>query len=126
MSIEELDLEQAAQELAEKKAKIKASQERLAKRIKPDQDRVKELEERISKLAQAGDNISGDWHVKVTPGKKVNTEKLAEAYPQKEFPQVWKSEILGGKVKDMIGADEYSRYQLPTGKATITITNVAD
>lgn len=119
-------LEEMAAELSATRAKIKASQDRLAKRIKADQDRVKELEAAIAKKAQVGDNIEGDWHIKLTPGVRINTEKLAEAYPQSEFPSVWKSEVQAGKVKNMIGADEYSRYQLPTGKNTLTITNVSE
>ena len=126
MSTEEFDLEAAAQELAEKKGKIKAAQDRLAKRIKPDQDRVNELEQQIALNAQPGDNLAGDWHVKVTPSKDLAKDKLAEAYPQKDFPNLWKTEILGGEVKKMIGENEYDVFRIPNGKATITITNVAE
>lgn len=123
---EQIDLEAAAKELAEKKQKIKAAKDRLAKRIKPDEDRVKELEKQIALNTPEGDNVVGDWHIKSTPGVRVDKDKLAEAYPQTEFPNLWKSEVLAGKVLDFIGKDEYSRFQLPTGKYTISVSDVSD
>lgn len=123
---EKIDLEAAANELAEKKQKIKAAKDRLAKRIKPDEDRVKELEKQIALNTPEGDNVVGDWHVKVTPSKDLAKTKLAEAFPQEDFPQLWKSEILGGEVKKMIGETDYNVYRIPNGKATITVTNVSD
>lgn len=123
---EKIDLEAAAKELAEKKQKIKAAKDRLAKRIKTDEDRVKELEKQIALNTPEGDNVVGDWHVKVTPSKDLAKTKLAEAFPQEDFPQLWKSEILGGEVKKMIGETDYDVYRIPNGKATITVTNVSD
>lgn len=123
---EKIDLEAAAKELAEKKQKIKAAKDRLAKRIKTDEDRVKELEKQIALNTPEGDNMVGDWHVKVTPSKDLAKTKLAEAFPQEDFPQLWKSEILGGEVKKMIGETDYDVYRIPNGKATITVTNVSD
>lgn len=120
------DLEAAAKELAEKKQKIKAAKDRLAKRIKTDEDRVKELEKQIALNTPEGDNMVGDWHVKVTPSKDLAKTKLAEAFPQEDFPQLWKSEILGGEVKKMIGETDYDVYRIPNGKATITVTNVSE
>lgn len=126
MSDEEFDLEAAAKELAETRGKVKAAKDRLAKRIKPDETRIKELEQQIALNAEPGDNLAGDWHVKMTPSKDLAKDKLAEAYPQKDFPNLWKTEILGGEVKKMIGENEYDVFRIPNGKATITITNVAD
>lgn len=126
MTEEAFDLESAAAELAEKRDKVKAAKARLAKRIKPDEDRIKELESQIAQNALAGDNIAGDWHLKVTHSKDLAKDKLAEAYPQDEYPQLWKSEILGGEVKKMIGENEYDVYRIPNGKATITVTNVSE
>lgn len=123
---EKIDLEAAAKELAEKKQKIKAAKDRLAKRIKTDEDRVKELEKQIALNTPEGDNMVGDWHVKVTPSKDLAKTKLAEAFPQEDFPQLWKSEILGGEVKKMIGETDYDVYRIPNGKATITVTNVSE
>src|SRR5699024_7964049 len=126
MSTEEFDLEAAAKELAEARAKVKAAKDRLAKRIKPDETRIKELEQQIALNAEPGDNLAGDWQEKMTPSKDLAKDKLAEAYPQKDFPNLWKTEILGGEVKKMIGENEYDVFRIPNGKATITITNVAD
>lgn len=123
---EKIDLEAAAKELAEKKQKIKAAKDRLAKRIKTDEDRVKELEKQIALNTPEGDNMVGDWHVKVTPSKDLAKTKLAEAFPQEDFPQLWKSEILGGEVKKMIGETDYNVYRIPNGKATVTVTNISD
>ena len=123
---ENINLEEAAAELAQTRAKVKAAKERLAKRIKPDENRIKELEKQIALNTPEGDNVVGDWHIKSTPGVRVDKDKLAEAYPQTEFPNLWKSEVLAGKVLDMIGRDEYSRYQLPTGKYTISVSDVSD
>lgn len=123
---EKIDLEAAAKELAEKKQKIKAAKDRLAKRIKPDEDRVKELEKQIALNTPEGDNVVGDWHIRNTPGRRVVKEKLAEAYPQDEYPSLYKTELQAGKVKAMIGEDEYWRYAVPTDKPVITITDVSD
>lgn len=122
----EFDLESAAEELAEKRAKVKAAKARLAKRIKPDEDRIKELEHEISRAAQVGDNVAGDWHVRVTPSKTLMKDKLAEAYPQTQYPNLWKSEILGQKVQDFVGKDEYDKYRIENGKATVTVTDLSD
>lgn len=123
---ENINLEEAAAELAQTRAKVKAAKERLAKRIKPDENRIKELEKQIALNTPEGDNVVGDWHIKSTPGVRIDKDKLAEAYPQTEFPNLWKSELLGGKVLDFIGKDEYSRFQLPTGKYTISVSDVSD
>ena len=123
---ENINLEEAAAELAQTRAKVKAAKERLAKRIKPDENRIKELEKQIALNTPEGDNVVGDWHIKSTPGVRIDKDKLAEAYPESEFPNLWKSEVLAGKVLDFIGKDEYSRYQLPTGKYTITVSDVSD
>lgn len=120
------DLETIAAELARTKAKIKAAEERLAKRTKPDKDRVKELEAQLTKHAHVGDNTFGNWHVKNTPSKDLAKDKLAEAYPQDEYPELWSSNILGGEVKKMIGENEYDAYRIPNGKSTITVTDVSD
>lgn len=126
MSTEEFDLEAAAKELAEARAKIKAAKDRLAKRIKPDETRIKELEQQIALNAEPGDNLAGDWHVKVTPSKDLAKDKLAEAYPQEEFPELWKSELIGSRVSDKFGKEAYDVFRIPNGKATITPTYVAE
>ena len=122
---ENINLEEAAAELAQTRAKVKAAKERLAKRIKPDENRIKELEKQIALNTPEGDNVVGDWHIKSTPGVRIDKDKLAEAYPESEFPNLWKSEVLAGKVLDFIGKDESSRYQLPKGKYPISVSDVS-
>lgn len=120
---ETVDLTEAAETVAELREKIAKAEARFTSRMKKDREALAEAEATLAKHAPVGSSVQGSKQVRITPGKKIDKQKLAENFPQDEFPQFWTSSIAASEVKKEIGENEYSRYQLPSGKSTITITD---
>lgn len=116
-----VDIEALAIEREELEASLEKSRQTYESRTKAKRDRLAEVEALIAKSAPAGDSEHGSKAVRVTHLVTVDKDKLAENYPQDKYPDLWKSEVQATKVKNRIGADEYARYQIPTGKAKITV-----
>lgn len=116
-----VDIEALAIEREELEASLEKSRQSYESRTKAKRDRLAEVEAQIAKSAPAGDSEHGSKAVRVTHLVSPDKAKLAENYPQDEYPELWKSEIQASKVKAKFGEDEYSRYQVPTGKTKITV-----
>lgn len=117
------DLEALAVEREELLASLEKSKQTYESRIRARAERLAEVEGLLTRHAPPGDSVQGSKQLRVTHKVSPAKDKLAEAYPFEDFPELWKSEIQATRVKAKIGEDAYSAYLVPTGKTQITITD---
>lgn len=121
MTDESIDLEALAVEHAEITEKLSKSKASYESRIRKNVERLAEVESLLARHAPPGDSEQGTKQLRVTHSVSPDKSKLKETYPQADYPDLWTSDISATAVKKRFGEDEYSRYQVPTGKAKITI-----